>query len=217
MYYAKRYVRLYLFTSATISYLKLNLPWTSLYICWPTSFAALRTAVVSLSECGLYYSHCTSLSYLRTLLNVFIPFDLNIGRISITKLISNGYEKTLFRLLLLLLLLLLHIQHKKGWSQAKPIQAKKAMHTQVYVFNTWCAIYDRFWTQPHLHRTPFSRSRCSFIKVQLNTNFEMLCVKSHSSDRLIIFFKSNFDATPFHSSNANGFFFSAEVQMSYNW
>lgn len=34
-----------LFTVKTISYLKLNLPWTSLYIRWPTSSATLRTGV----------------------------------------------------------------------------------------------------------------------------------------------------------------------------
>lgn len=86
-----------LFTVKTISYLKLNLPWTSLYICWPTSSATLRTGVVYF----LQVFACTSLSYLRpcnTAIGISLPFGLNIRQMHFQcSYIRLLLEKTLFR------------------------------------------------------------------------------------------------------------------------
>lgn len=52
---------LYLFTSKTISYLKLNLPWTSLYIRWPTSRCCCCWLADRCGEFRCVRSRCISL------------------------------------------------------------------------------------------------------------------------------------------------------------
>lgn len=91
-----------LFTVKTISYLKLNLPWTSLYICWPTSSATLRNGVCVCGKTFLQVFTSTSLSYLRTFYGNWHFFTVRLETANaFPMLIHLLLEKTLFRLMLL--------------------------------------------------------------------------------------------------------------------
>lgn len=204
-----------LFTVKTISYLKLNLPWTSLYIRWPTSSATLRTGVCVCGKTFLQVFTSTSLSYLRTFYGNWHFFTVRLETANaFPMLIHLLLEKTLFRLMLL--------QCPMNTDKRKTKKSNACSYRCLlgclclYVFmcaqkhdiRSWLvSIRFAAWNVSVEASLPHSQQSVVWIDQRLWNAF----VRHHtqSGDHLIIVFQIDFDAMPhisfIHSIHRNAF------------
>lgn len=204
-----------LFTVKTISYLKLNLPWTSLYIRWPTSSATLRTGVCVCGKTFLQVFTSTSLSYLRTFYGNWHFFTVRLETANaFPMLIHLLLEKTLFRLMLL--------QCPMNTDKRKTKKSNACSYRCLlgclclYVFmcaqkhdiRSWLvSIRFAAWNVSVEASLPHSQQSDVWIDQRLWNAF----VRHHtqSGDHLIIVFQIDFDAMPhisfIHSIHRNAF------------